>query len=744
MLEQEFKERPSRGFSLPGTGRVLTVAAALCGAWLLWGEFGKRGWIPGVARAVDDPVARIQTVEALVKRGVESVPEFVEALADADPRIRRSAVLGLGRIGPEAGEALPQVRAALADENASVRAEAATAFSRLNQDPQQTARTVAPLLADSSDNVRETVADLLERVGAEAARPIVEVLHSDLPVDRGRTLPLLRRVLESKSEIGNPQQARILLNDPDPGVRREAINALSRAAPASPALVDSVGKLLADPDPDVRFAALTALAGWDAASNDQIHELLRSEAGIPAALGAVGRRGLPAAELLPEVISILDQMRQLEVSVRRSGVGVTFELPPRFQMVLSALKSLKTEARPAVPPLIRSLAELHTINRITVMQTLVEIGAPAGDLLPYIVPILLEGAFDQPAIAPGWPSSNDRETMHRAGILLQRVSPEECRRQTALLIPRLQSGDGKFDLKALYALWGLGPAAADAVPALLSLVPHPEGAVYWHAVVTLGEIGPQAAPAVPALIAAIEAASHETDGETCSRIIEALGNIGPPANSAIPLLLRVVDTPEQFVLADSRSNVPWAPMFRKIAITSVGKIDGGSSEVLASLRSLTASGPDEIRATAVRALASIAERSPQALDELVVLLRSDNASVRGEAALAIGRLPLERTAAIEPLIENLGVENPFLRAAAAIALGQIGPPAEAALPLLRAMESESTSTLPLWRIRPPGWQEGMPSYVSLPGLQSLTLEQAAREAIVRIGRGSDPPLEFRL
>ena len=270
MLEPLSRERPSRGVALPGIGRALTVAAALCGAWLLWGEFGKRGWIPGVARAVDDPVARIQTVEALVKRGVESVPEFVAALADADPRIRRSAVLGLGRIGPEAGEALPQVRAALADENASVRAEAATAFSRLNQDPQQTARTVAPLLADSSDNVRETVADLLERVGAEAARPIVEVLHSDLPVDRGRSLPLLRRVLESRSEIGNPQQARILLNDPDPGVRREAINALSRAAPASPALVDSVGKLLADPDPDVRFAALTALAGWDAASNDQI------------------------------------------------------------------------------------------------------------------------------------------------------------------------------------------------------------------------------------------------------------------------------------------------------------------------------------------------------------------------------------------------------------------------------------------------------------------------------------------
>jgi hypothetical protein len=52
------------------------------------------------------------------------------------------------------------------------------------------------------------------------------------------------------------------------------------------------------------------------------------------------------------------------------------------------------------------------------------------------------------------------------------------------------------------------------------------------------------------------------------------------------------------------------------------------------------------------------------------------------------------------------------------------------------MENESISALPLWRIRPPGWHDGMPSYIPLPELQNLTLEQAAGAAISRIGPDS--------
>jgi HEAT repeat protein len=582
------------------------IAAALCGGWLLWTEFSRRGWIPGVARAVDDPVSRIQAVEALVKRGRESVPELVAALGDADPKIRRGALLGLGRIGPEAGDIMPLVRGALTDNDARVRGEAVTAFGRISRDPRLTAELLAPLLADSNENVRESAALILETIGAESIGPVVEIVHSDFPVERGRTLQVLRRVLESTSWTGRLDVARSLLSDGDRDIRLEALRAVSNRKGRSAAPVNAVGELLDDPDPDVRLSALTVIVGWGAGSHEQIRELLKTEAGIETALNAIARRWPEAAELVPEVVAVLDRQEELEIVSSRGSPPGAMQLHPRFRAILAALSSLKTAARPAASLLVDRLGELRSGNRVAVMATLVDIGAPADELIPLLTPLLIEGESDQ-AIA----SRNGRwdETIRQAGVVLRRASPEEGRRQAALLIPRLKGANGKVDMKVLYALWGLGPVAAEAVPELLSLVPNPEGEVFWHAVVTLGEIGPRAEPAVPAFVAALEAGSHDTDGEICQRIIEALGKIGPAAKSAVPLLLRIIDEPERFVLPDAHSNVQWAPMFRRMAISSVGEIDDGSPEVLIALRSLVASAPADVRMVATRALALIAERA---------------------------------------------------------------------------------------------------------------------------------------
>jgi HEAT repeat protein len=591
---------------------------------------------------------------------------------------------------------MPLVRGAMVDKDWGVRGEAVTAFGRINRDARLTAALLARMLADSNESVRESAATILENIGPESVGPVVEVLHGDLPVERHRTLRVLLRVLQS--------------------------NTWSRG-------LDVARSLLSDRDQDVRLAALTVVVAWGAGSNEQIRELLKTDEGVETALDAIARRGLDAAELVPDVVAVLDQQEQLETLSGRGNPPGAMQLHPRFRAILAALSSLKTAARPAASILVRRLGKLHSGSRVLAMATLVDIGAPAGDLIPFLTPLLTSGPIDQPILSSNrrW---DEREVIHRAGIVLRRASPEEGRRQAALLIPRLKTADGKVDKSVLYALWGLGPAAADALPVLMSLVPNSDGEVFWHAVVTMGEIGPQAAPAVPAFVAALEAGSHDTDSEICQRIIEALGRIGPAAKSAVPMLLRIIDEPERFVLPDARSNVPWAPMFRAMAILSVGQLDDGSPEVLASLRSLVASAPHDVRMAAIGALAHIAERTPQVLGDLVALLRHDNAAIRGQAALAIGRLSLDRAAAIEPLIENLAVEDPYLCAASVLALGQIGPDARAALSVLRRIESNPDSSLALWK-------GGMPSYARIPELQNLTLEQAAREAVSRIDRDSE-------
>jgi HEAT repeat protein len=594
--------------------------------------------------------------------------------------------------------------------------------------------TLARLLADPDENVRETTAAILEKIGPQAILSVVEVLHDDLPVERDRALHVLRHVLQSNPWSRDPEVDRRLFSDGDRGIRLEALRAVFSAGRASAAHINAVGAMLDDPDQDVRLSALTVVIGWDAGTNEQIRELLKAETGVETALNAIARRGPEAAELVPDIIALVEQQKQLEILANFGGLGDKIHMHPRLQAILAALSSLKTAARPAASLLLSRLGELHAGNRILVMATLVDIGAPAADLIPFLTPLLTKGAIDQPIV---WRNRlwDEREVMRQTGIVLQRASLEEGRRQAALLIPRLKTADGQVEKTVLYALWGLGPAASEAVPELVSLVPNPNGEVFWHAGVALGEIGPEAAPAVPAFVAAIESVgsgSHDTDGEICERIIEALGKIGPPANSSVPVLLRVIDEPERFVVPDAHSNVAWAPMLRAMAISSVGRINDGSPETLATLQKLIATAPNDTRMAAVKALANMTERAPHLLAELIVLLRSDNASVLGQAALTIGRLSLlDRTATIEPLIRILGFDNPYLRAAAAVALGQIGPDARAALPALRNMERHP-EPLPLWRITPPGWKKGMPSYVQIPEIHNLTLQQAAHEAISRI------------
>src|SRR5215831_15480741 len=99
-------EKSQHGLSLPRTRTLVVLGAALCALWLAWGELGERGWIPWVAPPNDQAVVRIQAVESLIKRGSHGVPTLIEAYSDPDPKVRRSALIGLGRIGPDANEAL--------------------------------------------------------------------------------------------------------------------------------------------------------------------------------------------------------------------------------------------------------------------------------------------------------------------------------------------------------------------------------------------------------------------------------------------------------------------------------------------------------------------------------------------------------------------------------------------------------------------------------------------------------------
>jgi HEAT repeat protein len=705
-------DRPSRGVTLPGIGPTLVVAAALSAGWLLWSEFRTRGWIPGLARPRANPVDRIQAVEALVKRGRVSVPELVEACSDPDPKTRRDAILGLGRIGPAALAAFDVVRGALSDDDANIRSYAITAFWRISRDPETAAPVIAHMLADPSADVRESAASTLEAIGPGAVGPVIEMLKSDLVPVRARGLLILRRLMRDDSRAAVAEAARTLLDDPVPEIRLEALMAIVNCGLGSPA---------------------------------QIRELMQTEysftivypgtGGIPrsvaVALDAIISQGPAAAELLPDVLSLFDSQMDLETT---GALPSPRQLDQRIEHLLQALSAMKTSARPAVPHLLARLDELNLANRLPVIRTLLEIGAETDEISPVLVTLLKRassaGPRDPRLIKKSRgqaPEHGNRFVCDAAGEILARVCPEAARHEVSKMLPLLVQDD-TVNTAVLYALHGLAGEAGAAVSALIPLVASDDPEVSQMAVRTLGKIGPGAEAAVEALTLALDSpARSDWDRAT---IADALGKIGPAARPALAALLAVINEPEPIRRDGARAGFEPAVAFRISAIRAISQISDADRLVLSALRSQLWGDLPLARVAALQSLVRLAGDSLDVLGDLVRLLRHDDLPyVRAHAALAIASLTADRRTAVAPLAAALADENSYVRTAAAIALGRIGRQAQASLPALRAaLLDRLSTTMNMHRA------QFRDTEVWIPELNSVSVDQAVRAAMAEIER----------
>ena len=86
------------------------------------------------------------------------------------------------------------------------------------------------------------------------------------------------------------------------------------------------------------------------------------------------------------------------------------------------------------------------------------------------------------------------------------------------------------------AVGALGPAAnRETVPALIEALQDEEKGVRITAALVLGSLGPAAKDAVPALIQALE------DRGISGKVAEALGKMGPTAREARPRLVEMLE-----------------------------------------------------------------------------------------------------------------------------------------------------------------------------------------------------------
>ena len=232
--------------------------------------------------------------------------------------------------------------------------------------------------------------------------------------------------------------------------------------------------------------------------------------------------------------------------------------------------------------------------------------------------------------------------------------------------------DRQVCYQAALALGEIGPAAADAVPALIGIFAAAneriagtqdadkspqadnERRLQMEIAFALGKIGPAAVASVPLLIDAIEKQPRDW---SVSAAAEALGGIGPAANSAVPTLIRALE--------DRR--FPGDPRFSQVrmrAAVALGKI--GSSDELAVSALITAVFDEDfqLRHAAVEALGKLKAPGDHTISALSKALQDETHIVRLAAANSLTNCGAGARDALPALRRNIRDKFPSVREAA--------------------------------------------------------------------------------
>ena len=223
----------------------------------------------------------------LLGNSAVSAAELGRLLDDPSPRIRESAAYAAGIGGGERREMRAALERRLTD-SAGVAAMAAWALGEI-QDPASAralqgavqsasprvrlagawalgqfedasfAKDVVPLLRDADPIIRATAAEALGQMKSPRVGAALIGALTDRNVEVRRAAVNALGDMEERSAVG--QLEGLLLNDPDPQVRRECANALGNLSLARS--LEPLARALDDRDPDVQREAANAIGDLD-------------------------------------------------------------------------------------------------------------------------------------------------------------------------------------------------------------------------------------------------------------------------------------------------------------------------------------------------------------------------------------------------------------------------------------------------------------------------------------------------
>jgi hypothetical protein len=189
-------ERQSAARRLSAVGTLRAVPPLMEIYWREWGScivsdmssveealegIGKRN-IPALIQALETPKDELHAAAAVLlgHAGSEArgaAPALIQALKDADQRVREAARGALGNMG---AEAVPLLIQALGSGDPYIRSAAADAVLRIGPEAKAAGPALLRLLKDQDDEVRQSALGALKETGvSEALVPALEPLLQD-------------------------------------------------------------------------------------------------------------------------------------------------------------------------------------------------------------------------------------------------------------------------------------------------------------------------------------------------------------------------------------------------------------------------------------------------------------------------------------------------------------------------------------------------------------------------------------
>jgi HEAT repeat protein len=497
------------------TGVKSLLALVACSAAILW------AWRNVSENS--DPV-RSETRE-IQKRAIS-------ALHSEKPADRVAAIVELERLGMgDRTVAIPPLIAVLNDPDKTVRLAAVEALASISKRAAKTsdgaiacreaAKALALCLKDNDQDLRVAAASAIGSIGSslmnsgsaedvlgESAPALIACLKDPEPAFRSAAAVCLGKIIPPNlgSTATSPDVRKAVMDalalalaDPDAGVRRAVINAMTAQASGSdpPRALELA---LKDKAAENRAAAVNGLSSFSQGLDPWFSILVQLAEDDPdpsvqlRCLTALARQFKPPAvssDFTARVVSVLTASLKSEHAMIRGQVPWL-------------LSGFRADALAAVPDLLRVLNEPPGPGKER-FQSGFATSDPA-----------CEAAFALSRIAPGSP---------------------EAKKVIAALIEVARSGPKSRRAFATYALAEFGPAAVECAPLLIDRLTATEHQQFFEndasAAYTLGKITPGTQSAERA-IAALMPLLESKDYFAQLQAIEALGRFGPAAAAAIP------------------------------------------------------------------------------------------------------------------------------------------------------------------------------------------------------------------